>query len=365
MFSKIPQQPAIKNKSSLPPEFDSLLKQITSNVQQVINLERFFKELCQKIVRRQFGWNMFSQLSFTDRAAAWSTQTQKQKEKIVRLITLLAHEDHQHYLCDNKSLCANLILLAAKDKSIAHLLEMATAEHRLQLSSRLYLYCSEQLVSFDEIILPLQIKIIKSLYFLIKYAVAPTVGYEHTDEDFVAYTKLPRKIVEDPLYGPIGDINLFKLHLTFYWDDYYTHQEQLTQLLVNYILDDTIAEFKFISPNLLLGLSTNLESYLIKMGLSTDTLGPSRRYIMGAQFTIYLPTANDPRYNPEKIAQMCSVLATYCTENNLRAGACAPIEDQLTPHLLFRCDRLAGKYISAETKNEKLIKKNERITSPI
>lgn len=344
--------------SKQPMQSDNSLVEFSEELQQLAKSYRLIPEKlrCLKILYKEIYDKLVNDVTPTDDA---TTDIPKMSADGINSLKLFLDKNYKAYiLSDNKlDITVSLILLANSNPDFFKFLSSVSQEDRLILINGITDDCIDAGYRFNELSPDLQFKLAHSFNFLMQNEIDDII-FVVSNDSFVFYAKSPRKTIEDPLYGLIGNVNEIKLHVTMPYNYFYKHQDNLTRILLEHTLNDTIPEFKFIFTPAL-GIGDDLDLFLNQKNMKVEDV--ENRYIIGDQITIYLPQTNDPTFDLEKIAELCKVINEYCESNAIPAGTYTKLESALTPNINLRQDRFNGEYVPATSTDRQLIEKMKGI----
>jgi hypothetical protein len=334
------QKAASANRSiQLPTQFEPIINKY-KDTDKVSLLYGLYEEICKKIsIIYLYSLRFFPS---THTSKDWSSLKKSEQGKIIKIIDLVFEDDCPAYQF-NLAFIANLIILCKDNKMLSDLLINSSSVKRIDLINRLINYCNKYYISLDEIDYH---SFIPKLSFLIDNKMADEIEYLYfpNSTSIKKYNASPKKDTET-------NDNDLKLHLTLHWDDYCAHRKNIENLLIPYVIDGTIPEFKYFKSAIDIDLETLRKSKEFKL------LDKSiHRFIFGDQVTIYLYPENDIHYSKEKIALMCQHLNDYCHKNYLREGAITYVESPISLYLNLRQQREDGTYVDAITNDKYMIK---------
>ncbi|GAB4224045.1 MAG: hypothetical protein Tsb005_20560 [Gammaproteobacteria bacterium] len=146
---------------------------------------------------------------------------------------------------------------------------------------------------------------------------------------------------------PKPAVNQTKIHITLATQDYLDHSESINKILIKYVKDETLVEFKF--------FPLNLVRYFLSLSASKEIPPDVDRYLNGDQFTVYFPVEKNKTFDLEKIATLCREIDAYCSQHALAPGKHTEVETRVSKYLVLRKDFYKDEYVSALTEDKTII----------
>jgi hypothetical protein len=147
----------------------------------------------------------------------------------------------------------------------------------------------------------------------------------------------------------VESISIYKLHITLIAEDYKSHQDAITQIILKYLDDKSMPVFKYANSDVMVQqreeLEHNLQVMLKEINKANaddelinriadtkDQILQANRFINSDQFTLYLAR----NFNKETLGKLCNEIEEYIQEHKLQPGKMYDVESPITKNISLR-----------------------------